>query len=168
MGGMVAMAAALREGSLFRSVVVVDIAPRSYAPHHDREFAALELDVSKFQTRSEVEEAMKGIHPSREVRQFLQMNLKRTQAGFAWKLNVEALKESSFTSKAHFEGRPFQGPSLFVTGSASPYVRAEDHKVIVQYFPKARIRTIEGAGHWLHYSHQAEFLKLLQDFIYET
>lgn len=41
----------------------------------------------------------------------------------------------------------------------------EMHADIVQLFPKAKIVTIEGAGHWIHYDKPYELMKALKEFI---
>lgn len=176
MGGMAAMAFALEYPDELESLVVVDIAPREYPPHHSKEFAALSLDVSQCSTRSEVDGLMKAIVSDPTVRQFLQMNLVRapaSQPGYAWKINVPALKNATHTNGLENAGtlgagdspRTYTGPALFIRGGESDYVRDEDFAKIEALFPAARIETVAGHGHWLHYSAMPEFLKILAGFL---
>ncbi|MCB1322520.1 MAG: alpha/beta fold hydrolase, partial [Leptospiraceae bacterium] len=51
MGGMAVAATALGHPEDIRAAIIVDIAPRHYAPHHQKEFAALKMDVSGYASR---------------------------------------------------------------------------------------------------------------------
>lgn len=174
MGGMAAMACALAYPDAVRALVIVDIAPREYPPHHQREFEALELDVAGCATRGEVDAQMQAIVADPMVRQFLQMNLiRRTggESGYAWRINVPALKAAAGErglQAAELSGKPYDGPALFIRGGASDYVRdPDDFSAIHERFANARIETIPGQGHWLHYSAAQEFLQILQGFLKE-
>jgi pimeloyl-ACP methyl ester carboxylesterase len=52
-----------------------------------------------------------------------------------------------------------------VAGGRSGYVRAEDHAVMLRFFPRARIQTIAGADHWVHVSAPAELETALRGFL---
>jgi len=82
MGGKVAMQFALDFPARVKKLVVVDMAPRAYQRAHDHIFEALlALDLSRFQTRSEIEEALAPGIPSLNLRRFLLKNLGRDNAG---------------------------------------------------------------------------------------
>ncbi|MDE3027756.1 MAG: alpha/beta hydrolase, partial [Paracoccaceae bacterium] len=51
----------------------------------------------------------------------------------------------------------FPGPTLFLTGALSTYVKPEHRDAIKAYFPAARFAKIPGAGHWLHADRPREF-----------
>ncbi len=174
MGGMAAMACALAYPESMQALVVVDIAPREYPPHHQSEFEALELDVAGCATRGEVDARMQTIVADPMVRQFLQMNLiRRTggENGYAWRINVPALKAAAGDrglEAAELSGAAYAKPTLFIRGGASDYVRdPDDFAGIHERFSAARIETIAGQGHWLHYSATQEFLQILQGFLQE-
>jgi esterase len=59
----------------------------------------------------------------------------------------------------------YTGPSLFIRGEWSNFVRAEDTAVIHAMFPGARIVTVPAAGHWLHADQPKAFLAELQGFL---
>lgn len=164
MGGMVAMSLALKYSELIQGLIVVDIAPRSYPPHHQKELAALNLDVSQYSTRSDIDKAMADLHPDPGVRQFLQMNLVREQQKYRWKLNVAALSKTNFTGSVEFQGI-YRGPVLSINGGASSYVTTEDHPLLLNHFPAAQIETIPDAGHWLHHSHRSVFIRSIINFL---
>ncbi len=164
MGGLVAMAHALKYPHSTRAVVVVDIAPRKYEPHHQQEFAALNLDVSKYNTREEVDAAMAGLLPDENTRRFLMMNLEKTEPGYRWKLNVPVLEKSQYIAEFKGSGQ-YPGPALFVVGGKSNYVQAADHETIREFFPGAVVETIPGADHWLHFTSADAFLSIVKNFV---
>ena len=59
------------------------------------------------------------------------------------------------------DARPYRGPCCFIRGATSDYVRDEHLPRIRALFPNAELRTIEGAGHWLHAERPREFLEAL-------
>lgn len=165
MGGLAAMKAGLLEPAAFRGLVIVDIAPRSYAPRHQKEFAALREDLGACQSRQEVDALMSRHLPDPMIRQFLQMNLARdAQDRFYWKIPVETLERAAFIETFPEEGQ-YDGPALFIAGGQSDYLGPSDLPLIRRRFPGAQIEAVAGAGHWPHYSHPAEFLALVRSFL---
>lgn len=164
MGGMVAMAHAMKYPDSSRALIVVDIAPKTYEPHHQKEFAALKLDVSNMDSREDIVAAMAEHLPDENTRQFLAMNLDRMDSGYRWKLNVPVLEQSQYIGEFKARGT-YGGPALFVVGGKSDYVKAADHDAIKKNFPGAIIETIPDGDHWLHYSKADAFLKLVEGFV---
>lgn len=164
MGGMCVMKYALDHPQNVSALIVVDIAPRKYKAHHHKEFEVLGMDVAGFQTRKEIDQAMKKIHGSAQVRQFLMMNLEKDETGYSWSLNSPVLERSRTVENAKFKGN-FAGPTLFLRGQESPYISLDDYDQIRNHFPDATINSIQGAGHWLHHSHQEVFLDKTRNFL---
>jgi pimeloyl-ACP methyl ester carboxylesterase len=61
--------------------------------------------------------------------------------------------------------QPFAGPALFLRGDRSEYVLAADEPLIHALFPRAEIRTVAQAGHWLHADAPEEFVRLVREFL---
>ena len=59
----------------------------------------------------------------------------------------------------------YRGPSLFVAGGRSSYIKPEHRPVIARLFPEAEHTVIEGAGHWVHPERPAEFLDRVRPFL---
>ncbi len=168
MGGKTAMQFALQFPQRVDKLVVVDMAPREYAPAHDKILAALlALDLPRFQTRQEIEDALAREIPSLVLRRFLLKNLGRKPSGeFFWKINLRTISESYPQLRqplAH--PRPFTKPALFIRGGKSDYIRSADEPRIRELFPLAQILTIAEASHWVHADEPDEFLRLLLDFL---
>lgn len=166
MGGMAAMAHAFKYPHSTRALVIVDIAPKKYDPHHDNEFAALNVDVSSMGSREEVDKAMSEFVADANTRQFLQMNLDHKDGGgYQWKLNVPVLEQSGYITEWDKAGGAYPGPALFVIGGKSDYVQDADHENIRKLFPEAIIEVIPDGNHWLHFSAADEFLKIVSGFL---
>ena len=168
MGGKTAMRAALDHPDKVEKLVVVDIAPKAYPPHHEPIFAALRgLDLSAHESRASIDAALAERIASRPVRQFLLKNLSHDGAGsYAWQMNLEGIYAGYEAISGAVESETvFEGPVLFIRGANSDYVADEDLEAIQKNFPQARLETIEGAGHWIHADRPEAFADAVLDFL---
>lgn len=169
MGGKVAMQFALQHPEHIAQLIVVDIAPRYYPPHHQDVISGLKaVDLQSATTRGEVDAALAQHIPDAGVRQFLAKNLyRREDSGFAWRMNLPAIEANiEEVGKETQADAPFTKPTLFIRGDRSNYIRPEqDTALIQQLFRAARIETIAGAGHWVHAEKPQELLELVLNFI---
>lgn len=170
MGGKVAMALACRYPQRVRRLVVVDIAPRDYLSHgHRAEFAAMnELRLETLQSRGEAEMKMEGRVPDWAMRKFLTTNLERAEDGaWRWAINLPVLTAAlpEVERNPLVAGERFAGPTLFVRGGRSRYVREEDLAGIAEVFPGSRVETITAAGHNPHMETRVEFCAAVGAFL---
>ncbi len=168
MGGKTAMEFALSHPERVDCLVVVDIAPRAYAPFHvDIVEALLSVDPQKFASRTEVGEALKPKIPKEPVRQFLLKNIIRSPEGkLNWRLNLKGIQENySHIIEELNPGRQFVKPTLFVRGGKSEYIREKDLALIRQYFPLAKVVTFPQTGHWVIAENPQDFLKTVLPFV---
>src|SRR5258707_8793058 len=95
MGGKTAMQFAFLYPGYVRRLVVVDIAPRMYAPRHNQILKAmLSLDLAHFTDRKQIEKALEPQIPELALRQFLIKSVARLPSGgFSLKLNFEGEKK---------------------------------------------------------------------------
>ena len=83
MGGKTAMQLALDCPDRVDRLVVVDIAPREYPPHHEEIFAALNsIDLAGLTSRNDADRQISAAVPELAIRSFLLKNLQRTEQGF--------------------------------------------------------------------------------------
>tara|TARA_Y100001972_G_scaffold124522_1_gene173860 strand:- start:8703 stop:9464 length:762 start_codon:yes stop_codon:yes gene_type:complete len=168
MGGKVAMELATSFPEVVKSLVVVDIAPKYYPPHHQEILNSFKtLDLKNLTSRKDADDALSSKLTNPGVRQFILKNLGRNDDGsFEWKLNHQAIDENiENIGKGLEEGKTFSGQSLFINGSNSDYIRGEDHELILSHFPKAQFKTVNGAGHWVHAEKPGEITSILIDFL---
>jgi esterase len=168
MGGKTAMQFALQFPQRVEKIVVADMAPRAYAPEHEKILAALlALDLKIYSSRTEMENALEPKIPSLVLRRFLLKNLGRDSGGkFFWKMNLSALAGNYPKLGEEISSKePFKKPALFIRAGKSNYINAEDETRIRELFPQSQIQTVAGAGHWLHADQPAEFLRLVLDFL---
>lgn len=168
MGGKTAMQFALTYPDLVEKLIVVDIAPKAYPPHHDTIFDALcELNLSDYTNRAELDRALARKIDSAPIRQFLLTNVTRDEAGrFTWKINLDAIYQTYDAIIANVESTDhFPRPTLFVRGETSDYIEDQDRPTIESLFPQSQIVTIKGAGHWVHAEAPEAFLATILDFL---
>ncbi len=168
MGGKTVMTFACKYPDVFSKMVVVDISPRYYKPHHQSILAGLSaIHLETLQSRQEADEILKNYEPELGVRQFLLKNLYRNeQNGFSWRMNFEVIK-----NKIENIGEPLREdakiskPALFIRGANSRYIKEDDESLIRSIFSDVQIETIEGAGHWVQAEKPKEFLEVVKKFL---
>jgi len=167
MGGKTAMNFALQHSVRVDGLVIADIAPVDY-PHLHRETldALLTLDLSDFSSRDEIDSALQNSFPDGSMRNFLMKGVVRAESGFEWMFNLDAINKGyPCLMEAVLGWQPFEGPTLFVHGGKSDYVRQEHTVAIQTQFPYAEISTIENAGHWIHSDAPGEFGQIVMSFL---
>ncbi len=169
MGGKVAMYYACRyQPANFSKLIVVDIAPKYYRPHHQQILEGLlSIDLSQVGNRQQADEQLARFVPEPDTRQFLLKNLYRTdEGGFGWRMNLPVLNEKIENIgeglPTHFRS---DKPVLFIRGGKSNYIRETDTALIKEHFPNATIETIADAGHWVHAEQPALLLQKILAFI---
>ncbi|HVU38295.1 MAG TPA: alpha/beta fold hydrolase [Opitutales bacterium] len=168
LGGKITMRLAADQPKLVRALIVADIAPRDYPPHHAAEFAAmLELDLAKLTSRGEAEKILLAKLHDEAMARFLLTNLVReADDHFRWRVDVAGLAAalSDLSRSSLKPGEAYPGPTLFLRGDQSDYVREGDRPLIAALFPRHQILAIGRAGHNLHVDQPAAFAAALEYF----
>ncbi|KOS07455.1 alpha/beta hydrolase [Flavobacterium akiainvivens] len=168
MGGKVGMFFAVLHPELLDKLVVADIAPRHYAPHHQRELEALNaVDFSVKPNRAEVESVMAQYITEPGTIQFLTKNLYWVEPGqLGFRFNLKVFNEQiENIGEALPQGSVFSGPTLFLKGDRSKYIQDSDLADISAHFPDHEIKTISNSGHWVHAENPREFFDYTIDFL---
>ena len=168
MGGKVAMYLALQYPQRVNRLVVVDIAPKAYAPHHQTILQAmLQLPLADIQSRKQADQWLTPWISSAVDRGFLLKNLKRNSQGFYWQcyLSEIARQYLKIANFPRLSRTIYTAPSLFIAGGQSNYIQAEDTTLIQHYFPTVRIETLAQAGHLPHIEDVEGFYTVLAQFI---
>lgn len=168
MGGKAAMRFAVEHPELVKKLVVVDIAPRYYPPHHQVILNGLKsIDLEKIKSRKQADDALGEYVKELGIRQFLLKNLSRkNEGGYEWKMNLPVIDQQiENVGEALSKEAKFEKPTLFINGEVSDYIREKEEELIYTIFPQATIQTIKGAGHWVHAEKTDEFVDLLRAFL---
>src|SRR5882672_12290911 len=168
MGGKTAMQFAFLYPGYVRRLVVVDIAPRAYAPRHKQILEAmLSLGLAHFTDRKQIEKALEPQIPELALRRFLIKSVARLPSGgFGWKLNLAGINNNYEKLNAELTwDQVFDKPTLFIRGEKSDYIRESDVALIQRLFRAAEFRTIKGAGHWVHADAPEVFVSVVLDFL---
>ena len=59
----------------------------------------------------------------------------------------------------------YPGPTTFLAGDRSNYIRPRDQEPIVTHFPTARLQEVADSGHWPHAEQPARFLALVRPLL---
>jgi esterase len=167
MGGKAAMVLALTEGALVNRLVVADIAPVAYAHSQSHLIDAMQgLDLTGIALRGDADRRLMTAVPDDATRAFLLQSLDLKSDPPEWRLNLPVLRAAMdrITGWPDVTGH-YDGPTLFLSGSASHYVRADHRPAIKALFPNAKFAKLVGAGHWLHAERPREFEATLRAFL---
>ena len=170
MGGKTAMVLALRHPDLIDRLIIVDISP--VASDNGGEFDHLldslkTVDLAALDSRSDADQQLQEPIPNAGTRGFLLQNLRSTPDGFAWQPNLDLLHASlpQIGDFPDLGDATFDGPTLWVGGSESPYITEEAEPTMRALFPSVRRVTVKGSGHWVHSEKPQEFASILRVFL---
>jgi pimeloyl-ACP methyl ester carboxylesterase len=155
MGGKTAMTLGLSDTTALERLIVADIVPVTYHGHANDDIidALMALPLDRLKSRGEIDAALAPAIADPMLRSYLLSNLRRDGDGFSWRINLAGLKASlpALLDFPRFaDGVRFDGPTLFIEGGRSDYIRAEDRSIARALFPKCRFETVPDAGHWVH------------------
>lgn len=179
MGGKTAMAFALKHSERIDKLVILDIAPKSYASfsnyakitnnHLQIIQAMADVDFNAVSIRQDIDQQLAQQLPEKHLRQFLLKNVDRRKDGtYHWRINLSALQnnlEQIMDGLSESAYSPTTIPTIFIRGDRSGYVMDEDMLLARQFFPGAELVTIPNAGHWLHAEQPELLIKTLAYFL---
>ena len=162
MGGKAAMRVVMDRPDLVARLTVVDISPRAYPDRVRQEFAAMEaLDLAGLKSRKDADEKLTPLVADWGLRQFILTNLGQDADGrWRWTVNREALTKSlpQILADPLRPDEVWAGPTRFIRGGRSDYVRDEDLPKIRAHFPAADVVTLPASGHNPHFDARAGFV----------
>ncbi|NQZ83612.1 MAG: alpha/beta fold hydrolase [Colwellia sp.] len=167
MGGKIAMQLALSFPEKVNKLLVADIAPVTYPPHHNHIISGLKsLDLKNIKSRKEADKQLANFVDEASIRQFLLRNLTPNDGSFSFKCNIEFISNCYHQVMQAYSGlATFTGDTLFIKGGNSDYILAEHRAVIKKLFPNSKAKIIQGTGHWLHAEKTVAFNKIVNDFL---
>lgn len=168
MGGKIAMEFAAQYPENLNSLIVVDVAPYPYPPHHADVFEMLQnIRLNQYLDRDQIEEAIRHYLEGEGVVQFMMKNIRRNAVTnqFEWKFNSKVLERNYLEIIQFTPQRGFNGHVLFVGGENSQYITQETSINIFDMYPKAELEFVKNAGHWVHADNPTDFYTLVSAFL---
>jgi esterase len=168
MGGKTAMLVALNHPDKVAGLLVADISPVGRPREHQELVDSLRA--LQFPPHLDVRGAnalLSTIIPEKALRDLMVQNI-RVGDSPGWQIGlneIAASLDAIYGWPSNTEGLVYEGPTLFIRGGNSRYIRPEHLPIIARFFPHYRLETIEGAGHWVHAEKPKEFAALMLDFL---
>ena len=165
MGGKVAMATSVLAKERVAGLCVIDISPVRYSKFDGTDWRSAEkimgalqsIDLSLCKSKLDADQELaKADVLDPQLRAFALMNVlhDRKTNTLSWRLGLDNLvSQLQVIAGADVAGKsfePYTGPTLFVKGGASMYMNQRHLRATASLFPNYRLKTIEGAGHWVH------------------
>ncbi|MFC4095055.1 alpha/beta fold hydrolase [Euzebyella saccharophila] len=168
MGGKTAMQFACTYPERVAKLIVADIAPKFYPPHHQPIIdSLLKLDLPSLNSRGDADDALGKYIRDFGTRQFLLKSLYWREKGkLGFRFNLEVLSQKMAEVGENIgSNESFIGPTLFLRGDQSEYIQKADTENIKRHFPNASIEVIDKAGHWLHAQNPKQFFNKSMSFL---
>ena len=168
MGGKAAMWLALNHPERVDQLVVADMAPVTYHNRFERIFQGMfSLPLDELESRSAADTHLAQYVPEQMVRQYLLQNLVKGEDGWQWRCNLPVLNREVLVLAGYpsLGDLTYPGDVFFVYGERSDYVLPEYRSTIEKHFPHARLRMLNGAGHWLYAEQPEIFSRTVMAFL---
>ena len=167
MGGKAAMTLALNRPEAVHSLLVADIPP-AITGHGSSQLGRqmLRLAFPPYLNRAGADALLTEAIPNADIRNLMLQNIRLGEHP-GWQIGLAEISASMINIEGWPyipEGHAYHGPTLFLAGDRSPYIRAEHYATMRRLFPAHRLEMIEHAGHWLHVENPARFAALLEAF----
>lgn len=169
MGGKVVMFFELKYKNVAAKIIVADISPRVYAPHHEAVLKALNaVDFSEIKTRKEAEAVLNTYLDDFGTKQFLLKNIywRDTENNIMdWRFNLKIITKNYNNIGVALSAGSSDVPTLVVRGEKSNYIEESDLLDFKKHFPNYELETVLGSGHWIHAEKPNEFFDAVMVFI---
>jgi len=169
MGGKTVMFFEAKYPNVTDKIIIVDISPRAYEPHHDDVLRALRsVDFSVIKNRKEAEAKLNEYIKDFGTKQFLLKNIYWKDADnnlMDWRFNLKVISDNLDETIVAAPDFKSDIKCLVVRGERSDYVTEKDIEDFKKHFTNCSVETIAGAGHWVHAEKPKEFFEAVMRFI---
>lgn len=178
MGGRTGMALSLERKDLVKGLISVDASPSNRPIGHSPFGTYLrvynEMNGKKFKSLKECDEYLSKFEKNKAVRQFLLTNMKPNESEdgssgsdkyYKCRLPINILRRGiDAVGEWPYENVRYNGPTLFIRGTESPYISDEMIPTIGKYFPSFTMEDIQ-CGHWVMGEKPQEFTERVQQWL---
>lgn len=169
MGGKTVLFYDLLYPKVAKKIIVVDIAPRAYEPHHEAVLKALNaVDFTEINTRKEAEAILNEYISDFGTKQFLLKNIywkEDASKQMAWRFDLRTITEKYDNIGVEVPQGLSDTPALFIRGDKSNYITDTDEKHISARFSDYKLETVNNSGHWVHAEQPDAFFNDVMAFI---
>ena len=169
MGGKTVMFFEQQFPNMAQKLIVADIAPRAYAPHHDEVLKALNaVDFTDINTRKDAEVILGQYISDFGTKQFLLKNIywrEDETKQMAWRFNLETITKEYNNIGVVVPTFLSNTKTLFIRGEKSNYILDNDMIDIRNRFLDVDLKTIANSGHWVHAEQPEAFFNCVMEFI---
>lgn len=168
LGGKVAMRLACDRPQRVDRLLVLDIAPRGYAPDTRTLDAMLAVDLARVQSRQDADDQLAERISDQATRWFLLTNLERTDEGsYTWSAPLRRIRDHipEWTQPLLRADDRFEGPCRFIAGGRSSYVSRSDFEAARAHFPAADLVVLPDSGHNVHIEGGDAFVDAVREFL---
>ncbi len=169
MGGKTVMFFEQLFPNIAQKLIVADIAPRAYEPHHDLVLKALNaVDFSDINTRKDAEAILGKYITDFGTKQFLLKNIywrEDETKQMDWRFNLKIITKEYNSIVLMVPPFVSETQTLFIRGEKSNYITDADEQDIVNRFSDYQLKTITNSGHWIHAEQPEAFFNCVMEFI---
>lgn len=169
MGGKTVMYFESKYPGVAEKLIIADISPRAYEPHHKDVLAALHaVDFSTIKTRKDAETKLNEYIQDFATKQFLLKNIywkDNDNNIMDWRFNLKVISDNYNNIGVAAPEFKSETSCLIVKGERSNYITENDMRDFEKRFSRCELKTISGAGHWVHAEKPKEFFEAVMDFI---
>lgn len=152
-----------------QKLIVADISPRAYPPHHDAVLKALNaVDFSDITTRKDAEAILSQYISDFGTKQFLLKNIywrEDETKQMAWRFDLDTITKEYDNIGVAVPAFKSDTATLFLRGDRSDYITDSDERDIASRFSNYKLQTIQNSGHWVHAEQREAFFNSVMDFI---
>lgn len=157
---------------LANKLIIVDISPRAYEPHHDSVLKALNaVDFTDINTRKEAEAILGEYISDFGTKQFLLKNIfwkEDETKQMAWRFNLKTITKEYNNIGVSVPFFISDTKTMFIRGEKSDYIKNDDEADIASRFSHYQLKTIANSGHWVHAEQPEAFFNCVMDFISQS
>ena len=102
----------------------------------------------------------------KNILSFLMTNLICKERQSQWQIGLEQIASDLPELLNYLNPKnTFSGPTLFLGGANSDYIKTEYHKQIRILFPESSVKMLNNCGNWLHFEQPESFQKTVSAFL---
>lgn len=169
MGGKTVMFFEYKYPGVADKLIIADISPRAYEPHHNEVLSALHaVDFAVIKTRKDAEAKLNEYIQDFGTKQFLLKNIYWKDGDnnvMDWRFNLKVISDNYNNIGVSVPEFKSNVDCLIIRGEKSNYITDGDKHDFEKRFSRFELITIPQAGHWVHAEKPKEFFEAVVGFI---